>query len=101
MLEQLAEKLADTSTTAGDKEGGDKLPEEASSSKDGDKDGGKYGEKGGGKDGQPVQKRGGWLPKMVKLVRAIKSEQWWEVGKLTDEYLKNWSLKELVDEGDI
>ena len=104
MLGQLAEKFADTSTTAGDKEGDDKLAEEASSNKDagkdGGKDGGKSGEKGGGKDGQPLQKRGGWLPKMVRLVRAIKSEQWWEVGKLTEEYLKNWSLQQLVDKGD-
>ena len=59
MLGQLSDKLADPSTTAGDNEGGDKLAEEASSSKGGDKDGGKYGEKGGGKDGQPLQKRGG------------------------------------------
>jgi hypothetical protein len=104
MLGQLAEKLADTSTTAGVKEGDDKLPEEASSSKDagkdGGKDGGKSGEKGGGKDGQPLQKRGGWLPKMVKLVRAIKSEDWWQVQQLADEYLNNWSLKDLVDKAD-
>ena len=66
LLGQLAEQLSDKSTTAGDKAGDDKLPEEANSSNDAGKAGGKdgqpmarwSGEKGGGKDGQPLQKRG-------------------------------------------
>ena len=94
MLDQLALQVADT--TAGDKEGDDKLPEEASSSKDAGKAGGKdgqpmarwYGEKGGGKDGQ--QKRGGCLPKMVTLVRAIKSEDWEQVNQLAEDYSQVW-----------
>jgi hypothetical protein len=117
MLDQLALQVADTTAgdkegddklpeEAGDKEGDDKLPEEASSSMDAGKAGGKdgqpmarwYGEKGGGKDGQ--QKRGGWLPKMVTLVRAIKSEDWEQANQLAEDYSQVWSLKELMDKAD-
>ena len=31
----------------------------------------------------------GRLPKMVKLVRAIKSEDWWQVQQLAEEYSYN------------
>ena len=37
---------------------------------------------------------------MVKLVRAIKSEDWWQVQQLAEEYSNNWSLKELMDKAD-
>ena len=37
---------------------------------------------------------------MVKLVRAIKSEDWQQVQQLADDYSQVWSLKELMDKAD-
>ena len=123
MLEQLAIQLAALPVPAsvdneggdklpeeaGDMEGDDKLPEEASSSNYAGKGGGKGDDKGlqpksgayetgSGQHGQ--QKRGGWLPKMVPLVRAIKAEDWDLVVQLAEDYSHIWSLKEFMDKAD-
>ena len=81
---------------------GDKPPEEAGSSSN-------YAGKGGGKGDDKglqhksaayEQKRGGWLPKMVVLVKAIKAENWDAVIQLAEEYSNSWSLKQLLDQAD-
>ena len=67
---------------------------EASSSADGK--GGKSG-KGGGKGDKTVQKRGGNLPKLAKLVNAIQQEDWQTMYALTDEYMSDPWLAFLVE----
>ena len=44
------------------------------------------------------QKRGGWLPKVAKPIKAINGEDWYAVQSPTDEYMKNWTLKQLVEQ---
>ena len=67
---------------------------EASSSAGGE--GGKGG-KGGGKGNKTVQKRGGNLPKLAKLIKAIQQEDWQTMYALTDEYMSDTFLAYLVE----
>ena len=52
---------------------------------------------GGKGDQGGVQKRGRWLPKMVKLIKAIQQKDWCKMYALTDEYLGDHMLKKLVE----
>ena len=81
---------------------GDKPPEEAGSSSNyAGKGGGKGDDKGlQHKSAAHEQKRGGWLPRMVVLVKAIKAENWDAVIQLAEEYSNNYSLKQLLDQAD-
>ena len=58
--------------------------------------GGKGG-KGGGKGDKTVQKRGGNLPKLAKLIKAIQQEDWQSMYALTDEYMSDTFLRYLVE----
>ena len=69
----------------------------------GDKGAGKRdkgaGDKGAGDKGTgTVQKRGGWMAKMAKLIKAIQAEDWNQMYALTDEYMGDYLLKKLVDQ---
>ena len=47
---------------------------------------------------QPNQKRGGWLPKMAALIKAIDAEEWDNVEWLSQQYKHQSSmLKDLID----
>ena len=58
--------------------------------------GGKGG-KGVGKGDKNVQKRGGNLPKLAKLIKAIQQEDWRTMYALTDEYMNDTFLAYLVE----
>ena len=49
-------------------------------------------------DQQSGQKRGGWMPKMATLIKAVKAQDWDQVDWLVKSYVtSSRMLKELVD----